>query len=58
MILQCGRRSLHKALDKFVDLSTNFKPTDGANWTSQEPELGDINMKLKGMDFGRLGAPN
>jgi hypothetical protein len=44
-------------LNKFVELSSNFTPSDGTDWANHEPRLGKVEPeKVKGMNFARLGA--
>jgi hypothetical protein len=59
-VLADGPRSPHKILNRFVETSTNFLPTDGDVWCANENELPKIfnfNVdKLRGWNFDRLSV--
>ena len=44
-ILAAGPYSPHKILNKFVENSTNFLPTDGEQWCADEPDIGNLYME-------------
>jgi hypothetical protein len=57
LILMTGRCSPHKVLDAYVECSTNFKPTDGVDWSANEPELYGFNQGIVSRwNFDRMSA--
>jgi hypothetical protein len=45
MVLVNGPYSPHKILDRFVEDSTSFRPTDGENWHAGEPDINNLNIE-------------
>ena len=39
LILDVGYECPHRTLDEYVEAFTGFRPTDGKEWTDDEPEL-------------------
>lgn len=57
-VLAFGPYSPHKTLNKFVELSTNFRPTDGEKWCADEADINFNNKTARAptQNFSRLGV--
>jgi hypothetical protein len=57
LLLAAGPYSPHKILNEFVEISTNFRPTDGEKWCVNEHDIVNFDMKkVRGVNFDRLGV--
>lgn len=57
LVLVAGPYSPHTILDKFVESSTKFLPTDGEKWCTKEPDVREFDVeKMTGWNFDRLSV--
>jgi hypothetical protein len=58
LILEAGYQCPHRTLDEYVHAFTGFMPTDGKDWTNDEPQLpSHFNLKdlVKKLNFEKMG---
>jgi len=55
-MLEKGYQSPHRTIDEYVEAFTGFRPTDGGDWTHNEPlfPLSFITSSVNGLNFEKM----